>query len=174
MQIWAKWGDAHGFYDDRKEDDEERSKSLLFNAFIFMQVFNEINSRKILDEYNVFAGIQRSPIFLGVLIITVVLQIIIVQTPVSYIFHVQKLNGAHFAACQQHIYEQRDARMHLHGTGVACIERYCLEHFQMTVCVCTYTIRSRARFACVYCLHSVCVGAHCACPSTSAMLVKHV
>lgn len=59
-----------------------------------MQLFNEINSRKILDEYNIFAGIHHSPIFLCVLGLTAVLQVIIVQTPVSNIFHVHPLNGA--------------------------------------------------------------------------------
>ena len=37
--------------------------SVIFNAFVFMQIFSEINSRKI-SEWNVFEGIQNSPIFL--------------------------------------------------------------------------------------------------------------
>lgn len=94
MQIWDAWDGPRAFYHDVVEEDETLSKSLLFNAFIFMQVFNEINSRKILDEYNIFAGIHKSPIFLGVLALTAVLQVIIVQTPVSKIFHVHPLNGA--------------------------------------------------------------------------------
>lgn len=94
VQIWKAWDGPRAFFHDVVEEDETLSKSLLFNAFIFMQVFNEINSRKILDEYNIFAGIHKSPIFLGVLAITAVLQVIIVQTPVSSIFHVHPLNGA--------------------------------------------------------------------------------
>lgn len=93
VQVWDAWDGPRAFYHDVVEDDETMSKSLLFNAFIFMQVFNEINSRKILDEYNIFSGIHKSPIFLGVLLVTAVLQVIIVQTPVSAIFHVHPLNG---------------------------------------------------------------------------------
>lgn len=91
--MWKEWSRARGFFRHAVEEDEEASKSLLFNAFIFMQIFNELNSRKILDEYNILAGIHKSPIFLGVLVITVVLQIIIVQTPLATIFHVSELNG---------------------------------------------------------------------------------
>lgn len=94
VQIWDAWDGPRAFYHDIVEEDETLSKSLLFNAFIFMQVFNEINARKILDEYNIFAGIHHSPIFAGVLAITTVLQIVIVQTPVSSIFRVHPLNGA--------------------------------------------------------------------------------
>jgi Cation transporting ATPase, C-terminus len=94
VQVWKAWDDSHGFYNKHKGDDETRSKSLLFNAFIFMQVFNEINSRKILDEYNVLAGLASSPIFVAVIVITVGLQILIVQSPVRIIFHVSPLNGA--------------------------------------------------------------------------------
>lgn len=96
MQVWDDWV---LFRRHQVEHDEETSKSLLFNAFIFMQLFNELNARKILDEYNVVEGICSSPIFLGVLVTTVLLQIVIVQTPVSSIFHVIPLNGALLVFC---------------------------------------------------------------------------
>ena len=95
MQIFNAFDGPRGFFHDIEEEDEITSKSLLFNAFIFMQVFNEINSRKILDEYNIFEGIFKSVIFMGVLAITVVLQIIIMMTPINSIFHVNKLDGVH-------------------------------------------------------------------------------
>ncbi|KAL6077712.1 putative Plasma membrane calcium-transporting ATPase 1 [Balamuthia mandrillaris] len=53
--------------------------TMIFNTFVWMQVFNEINSRKVNDEWNVFAGIFTNWLFLGVLLITVVLQTILVQ-----------------------------------------------------------------------------------------------
>ena len=93
LQIFDAFDGPRGFYHDIKEEDETTSKSLLFNAFIFMQVFNEINSRKILDEYNIFEGIFSSAIFMGVLAVTVVLQIIIMMTPINTIFHVNELDG---------------------------------------------------------------------------------
>jgi Ca2+-transporting ATPase len=43
------------------------------------QVANEINARRINDEYNVFEGLTKSPIFMGVIIITMGLQAIIIN-----------------------------------------------------------------------------------------------
>ena len=53
----------------------EKTNSMVFNTFIFLQLFNEINARKIEDEYNVFAGLHRNFIFLGVLFISVFFQV---------------------------------------------------------------------------------------------------
>jgi Ca2+ transporting ATPase len=53
--------------------------TLIFNTFIFMQIFNEINSRKIgIKEYNVFEGILKNYLFIGIIIGTMVVQIILV------------------------------------------------------------------------------------------------
>ena len=35
---------------------QEKYNSIVFNAFIFLQLFNQINARKIKDELNVFKG----------------------------------------------------------------------------------------------------------------------
>ncbi|XP_037534955.1 plasma membrane calcium-transporting ATPase 1 isoform X2 [Nematolebias whitei] len=53
--------------------------TIVFNVFVMMQLFNEINARKIHGERNVFEGIYRNLIFCGVVLGTFVLQIIIVQ-----------------------------------------------------------------------------------------------
>lgn len=86
------------FYDELDEEFEdedehrfERVASVIFNAFIFMQVFNEINSRKIHDEFTIFQGIFKSPIFMGVIIITTGLQILIMLTPLGNFFKVDSL-----------------------------------------------------------------------------------
>ena len=50
-----------------------RLNSVIFNSFVFMQVFSEINSRKI-TEVNVFENLDKSPIFCGILLATVVVQ----------------------------------------------------------------------------------------------------
>ncbi|PNH11294.1 putative calcium-transporting ATPase 5, plasma membrane-type [Tetrabaena socialis] len=55
--------------------------SVLFNTFIFCQVFNEINARRINDEYTIFVGLFTNPIFVGVIAITVVFQVIIINVP---------------------------------------------------------------------------------------------
>lgn len=35
---------------------QDKYNSIVFNAFIFLQLFNQINARKIKDELNVFKG----------------------------------------------------------------------------------------------------------------------
>ena len=53
--------------------------TVVFNAFVFMQLFNEINARKIHGERNVFDKIWTNWIFLSVMIVQTSVQIIIVQ-----------------------------------------------------------------------------------------------
>ncbi|XP_059385427.1 plasma membrane calcium-transporting ATPase 3-like isoform X3 [Carassius carassius] len=53
--------------------------TIIFNVFVMMQLFNEINARKIHGERNVFEGIYRNPIFCCVVLGTFALQIVIVQ-----------------------------------------------------------------------------------------------
>ncbi|RYQ80929.1 hypothetical protein Ahy_Scaffold1g106997 isoform A [Arachis hypogaea] len=52
--------------------------TLIFNTFVFCQVFNEINSRE-MEEIDVFKGILNNHVFVGVLTATVFFQIIIVE-----------------------------------------------------------------------------------------------
>ena len=45
-----------------------------------MQVFNEINSRKLgIKEYNVFKGFFNNALFLSVIILTIIVQYVLVQ-----------------------------------------------------------------------------------------------
>uniref|UniRef100_A0A8D0G2N3 Calcium-transporting ATPase n=1 Tax=Sphenodon punctatus TaxID=8508 RepID=A0A8D0G2N3_SPHPU len=53
--------------------------TIVFNTFVMMQLFNEINARKIHGERNVFEAIFRNPIFCTVVLGTFVSQIIIVE-----------------------------------------------------------------------------------------------
>eukprot|EP00536_Pseudo-nitzschia_multiseries_P004417 jgi/Psemu1/237607/estExt_Genewise1.C_730061 len=63
--------------EDRKENSVHYT--LIFNAFVWMQLFNEINCRKLKGECNVFKGILNNPIFCTILFSTSVLQVLIVQ-----------------------------------------------------------------------------------------------
>lgn len=56
-------------------DNFTRLASLIFNVFIFAQIFNLINSRRINDEYNVFEGLFTSYLFLIILCIIIVCQV---------------------------------------------------------------------------------------------------
>lgn len=53
--------------------------TIVFNTFVLMQLFNEINARKIHGERNVFENILRNPIFCAVVVGTFAAQIVIVE-----------------------------------------------------------------------------------------------
>lgn len=54
--------------------------TMIFNTFVMMQVFNEINSRKIGEfEFNVFEGFFNNMLFLFIEVITIVVQIVLVE-----------------------------------------------------------------------------------------------
>ncbi|XP_063150297.1 plasma membrane calcium-transporting ATPase 3 isoform X1 [Candoia aspera] len=53
--------------------------TIIFNTFVMMQLFNEINARKIHGERNVFDGIFGNPIFCTIVLGTFGIQILIVQ-----------------------------------------------------------------------------------------------
>jgi Ca2+-transporting ATPase len=59
-------------------DKFDQNNTMVFNAFVFCQVFNEFNSRKINNEFNIFQNLHKSYMFIFVIIITCVMQALIV------------------------------------------------------------------------------------------------
>jgi magnesium-transporting ATPase (P-type) len=53
--------------------------SLIFNAFVFLQVFNEFNARSIKHDTAIFKGILKNWIFSAVIIITILMQILLIS-----------------------------------------------------------------------------------------------
>ncbi|MEE6480299.1 hypothetical protein FKM82_012530 [Ascaphus truei] len=53
--------------------------TIVFNTFVMMQLFNEINARKIHGERNVFDGLFNNLIFCSIVLGTFIIQIVIVQ-----------------------------------------------------------------------------------------------
>ncbi|KAH7287477.1 hypothetical protein KP509_32G057900 [Ceratopteris richardii] len=53
-------------------------KTMIFNVFVFLQVFNEINSRD-MEKLNVFSTMFTNKVFVLVMLFTVVFQVIIVE-----------------------------------------------------------------------------------------------
>ncbi|KAG8376409.1 hypothetical protein BUALT_Bualt09G0060500 [Buddleja alternifolia] len=51
--------------------------TLIFNAFVFCQVFNEFNARKP-DELNVWKGVTKNHLFMGIVGLEVVLQVMMI------------------------------------------------------------------------------------------------
>ncbi|KAI7841822.1 hypothetical protein COHA_004351 [Chlorella ohadii] len=78
------------------QDDEETAKkdisSMVFNTFIFCQLFNMVNARKVENELNVFSGLFSSHVFWVVWVIIVGFQVIIMFF-LGGIFKVEHLSG---------------------------------------------------------------------------------
>jgi magnesium-transporting ATPase (P-type) len=53
--------------------------TIVFNTFVFCQIFNEINARSIGDDFNVFKGLYKNPLFVAIIIFTVLAQYAMVQ-----------------------------------------------------------------------------------------------
>merc|ERR1712086_250393 len=51
----------------------------LFNAFVWCQIFNEFNSRRLDNEPSAFRGVLSSPIFMGVIVATIAVQYAFVE-----------------------------------------------------------------------------------------------
>ena len=52
---------------------------MLFNVFVMMTVFNEVNMRKLGNQRNVFAGIMGNPVFWYVIVLTMFAQAILIE-----------------------------------------------------------------------------------------------
>ncbi|TKV99175.1 hypothetical protein SEVIR_8G026100v4 [Setaria viridis] len=59
-------------------DSKSVINTLIFNSFVFCQVFNEINSRE-LQKINVFRGMISNWIFIGIIAVTVAFQVVIIE-----------------------------------------------------------------------------------------------
>ncbi|XP_078339842.1 plasma membrane calcium-transporting ATPase 2-like isoform X8 [Crassostrea virginica] len=53
--------------------------TIIFNTFVMMTLFNEVNARKIHGQRNILEGLKRNPVFIGIWTGTFVAQIILVQ-----------------------------------------------------------------------------------------------
>ncbi|KZV57048.1 calcium-transporting ATPase 13, plasma membrane-type [Dorcoceras hygrometricum] len=71
--------------------------TLIFNTFVLCQVFNEFNARK-LDEKNVFKGVHKNKLFLGIVGITVILQVVMVEFLKKFA-DTERLNWGQWGLC---------------------------------------------------------------------------
>ncbi|KAA8527658.1 hypothetical protein F0562_035473 [Nyssa sinensis] len=71
--------------------------TLIFNTFVLCQVFNEFNARK-LEKKNVFEGIHKNKLFLGIVGITIVLQVVMVEF-LKRFADTERLNWGQWGAC---------------------------------------------------------------------------
>ena len=72
--------------------------TVIFNAFVLMQLFNEVNSRKVNQEWNVFAALFDNTMFPAIIAGTVLVQVIMVEWVGAFASTVP-LSAAEWALC---------------------------------------------------------------------------
>ena len=74
-------GGHKDYYDHFKDPDigPSRHFTYIFNIFVLMQLSNEINSRMLKDEFNIFKGLRKNPMFIYIWIFTLGVQALLVQ-----------------------------------------------------------------------------------------------
>lgn len=65
-------------YEDPRTVASTRRDSLVFNTFVWMQIFNQWNNRRLDNRFNILEGITKNYFFLGVNVIVVGLQVLII------------------------------------------------------------------------------------------------
>ncbi|KAK4749434.1 hypothetical protein SAY87_026883 [Trapa incisa] len=78
LVIWFLQAKGKTLLELTGDDSDLTLNTLIFNSFVFCQVFNEISSRE-MEKMNVFKGILNNDVFVGVLSCTVIFQIIIIE-----------------------------------------------------------------------------------------------
>ncbi|KAG8370246.1 hypothetical protein BUALT_Bualt14G0097000 [Buddleja alternifolia] len=71
--------------------------TMIFNTFVLCQVFNEFNARK-LEKKNVFEGIHKNKLFVGIIGITIVLQVVMVEFLKKFA-DTERLNWGQWGVC---------------------------------------------------------------------------
>ena len=75
--------DGDELYKEIRDSDEDpgpsRHYTIIFNAFVLMQIFNMLNARKIHDELNIFEGVHKNMMFIGIWFIILIFQVLITQ-----------------------------------------------------------------------------------------------
>ncbi|XEU98716.1 hypothetical protein FSHL1_004003 [Fusarium sambucinum] len=80
-----------GWYDDSEKDAKEL-KTLVFNTFVWLQIFNEINNRRLDNKLNIFEGLHRNMFFIVINLIMIGGQVLIIFVG-SDAFEIVRLSG---------------------------------------------------------------------------------
>jgi len=75
---------------------DEILRALIFNVYVFCQLFNQVNCRSLTRNLNIFKGLHKNVWFMGIMAIEVGLQVLIVYVG-GAAFSVVKLDGTNWA-----------------------------------------------------------------------------
>jgi len=72
--------------------------TMVFNTFVFLQIFNEINCRRLDNHLNIFSGIHKNTYFMVIFVIMVVFQFLIIHFG-GAAFDTEPLDGIQWLIC---------------------------------------------------------------------------
>lgn len=85
-------------YDRGNPDQVAQLATMVFNTFVWMQVFNAFNNRRLDNKFNIFEGIHHNFWFMGIGCIMVGGQIMIIFVG-GRAFGITRINGVQWAIC---------------------------------------------------------------------------
>ncbi|KAF9088333.1 hypothetical protein BGX23_007434 [Mortierella sp. AD031] len=77
---------------------KQEISTMVFNTFVFLQIFNEVNCRRLDNRLNVFAGMLQNTYFMVIFVIMVVFQILIVEFG-GEAFKTEKIDEVQWVVC---------------------------------------------------------------------------
>ncbi|KAL8739073.1 MAG: hypothetical protein Q9181_000255 [Wetmoreana brouardii] len=80
------------------ESKHDQLQTLVFNTFVWMQIFNQYNNRRLDNKLNIFEGVQRNYFFIGIQFVIVAGQVMIVFVG-GKAFSTVRLKGSQWAYC---------------------------------------------------------------------------
>lgn len=87
---------ATSFLSYQSEREQLQLQTLIFNTFVWMQIFNQYNNRRLDNKFNIFEGVQRNWFFIGIQFVIIAGQIMIVFVG-GAAFGTHRLNTAQWA-----------------------------------------------------------------------------
>ena len=72
--------------------------TMVFNTFVWMQIFNELNSRRLDNKFNIFEDVYKNYLFMGINAIMIAGQILIVFVG-GAAFQIKAINGMQWGVC---------------------------------------------------------------------------
>ncbi|RKF76215.1 Calcium-transporting ATPase 2 [Golovinomyces cichoracearum] len=87
---------ASSIFSYKSASQHEQIPTLVFNTFVWMQIFNQWNNRRLDNKFNIFEGISKNYFFIGINIIMIAGQIMIIFVG-GKAFNVRRLDGAQWA-----------------------------------------------------------------------------
>ncbi|ROT37112.1 calcium-transporting ATPase [Sodiomyces alkalinus F11] len=85
-------------YDLGDEVRQMELDTMIFNTFVWMQIFNEFNNRRLDNKFNIFEGIHRNKFFIGINCVMVGAQIAIIFVG-GRAFSIRPIDGTQWAIC---------------------------------------------------------------------------